>query len=50
MNDKVLKTLEFDKICESVESYASCELGKKYARELQPLSDPDEINRLLTET
>ena len=50
MDDKVLKILEFDKIRESVESISSCEIGKRYAREMTPISDVHDIERLLTET
>ena len=50
MDDKVLKILEFDKITQAVEELCSCELSKRYARELEPTDDVDEITRLLTET
>ncbi len=50
MNDKVFKTLEFDRIIESVASLCTCELSKKYAYEIIPRSDPDEVEALLSET
>ncbi len=50
MDEKVLKILEFDKISLAVEEICSCEIGKRYAREMTPLSDVDTIERLLAET
>ena len=50
MDEKVLKILEFDKIAEAVEACCSGELSKRLARGLAPTDDPDEIQRLLTET
>ncbi|MBO5097928.1 MAG: endonuclease MutS2 [Agathobacter sp.] len=46
MNQKVLKTLEYYKIIEQLEAYASCEDTKKRIRELQPSTDLEEINHL----
>ena len=43
MNSKVLKTLEYDKIIERLEGYASSEIGKKYCRELLPMTDLEDI-------
>ena len=46
MNKKVYKTLEFHKILEQLEGYAFSEEAKKRCRELEPLTDPDEISQL----
>ena len=43
MNQKVLKTLEYDKIIEMLASKANSEPGKKLCRELIPSTDLDEI-------
>ncbi len=43
MNNKVLKTLEYDKIIEKLAAYASSPMGKKCCRELLPSSDLGEI-------
>ena len=50
MDDKVINILEFDIIRDSVQETCSCELGKRYAREMYPLTDPVNIERLLQET
>lgn len=49
MNKKVYKTLEFNKILELLEGYAFSEEAKKRARDLEPLTDIEEINRLQKE-
>ena len=46
MNQKVLKTLEYYKIIEQLEGFASCEDTKKRIKELQPSVDIEEINHL----
>lgn len=46
MNQKVLKTLEYYKIIEQLEGFASGTDTKKRIRELQPSTDIDEINHL----
>lgn len=43
MNEKVLKTLEYDKIIEKLVEHASSPMGKKCCRELLPSSDYREI-------
>lgn len=46
MNQKVLKTLEYNKILEQLSSYACCEETKKRCLSLEPLTDIDEIRQL----
>lgn len=46
MNQKVLKTLEYNKILEQLSSYACCGETKKRCLSLEPLTDIDEISRL----
>jgi len=46
MNQKVLKTLEYYKILEQLESFASAEDTKKRISQLVPSTDIDEINHL----
>ena len=41
MNDKALKTLEYDKIISRLETYASSSMGKKRCASLLPSSDYD---------
>ena len=43
MNEKVLKTLEYDKIIEKLTTYASSPMGKKCCADLLPSSDYREI-------
>lgn len=50
MNNKALKTLEYNKITDRLASHASSEPGIKLCRELQPLMDMDEINSALKQT
>lgn len=50
MNKKVYTTLEFNKIREQLEGYAFSEEAKKRARELEPLTDLETINKLQTTT
>lgn len=50
MNQKVLKTLEYDKIIEKLTMYAASEPGKRLCRELEPSSDYDEIIQNQMET
>ncbi|MCD8020742.1 MAG: endonuclease MutS2 [Clostridiales bacterium] len=50
MNEKALKTLEFDKIIEKLSSYAASEMGKKCCTELLPSSDYSEILSAQEET
>ncbi len=45
MNQKVLKTLEYNKIIEMLEAKANSEPGKKLCRELSPSTDLEEIRR-----
>ncbi|MDO4976357.1 MAG: endonuclease MutS2 [Eubacteriales bacterium] len=50
MNEKVLKTLEYDKIIDKLEEYASSTMGKKMCRELLPSSDFEEVQNWQEET
>ena len=50
MNEKVLKTLEYDKIIAQLADYASSPLGRAQCRALVPLTDIDEITRAQQET
>ena len=43
MNKKALKILEFDRIRDRLVGHASSNLGKKLARELEPITDKDTI-------
>ena len=45
MNQKVLKTLEYNKIIEMLEAKANSEPGKKLCRELSPSTDLEEIRK-----
>lgn len=50
MNNKALKTLEYNKITDRLASHASSEPGIKLCRELLPMMDMDEINSALKQT
>ena len=50
MNEKALKTLEYNKIIDQLTEYATTELGKALCRELHPSCDLEEIRRTQTET
>ena len=50
MNQKALKTLEYDKIIAQLEEYASTQIGKTLCRELVPSCSLEEIRRNQTET
>lgn len=50
MNEKVLHTLEYDKIIQMLEKLADSPLGKKYCRELLPLTEKEEILKAQRET
>lgn len=50
MNEKVLHTLEYDKIIDLLTDKASSEPGRKLCRELLPMIDYDEIEKAQTET
>lgn len=50
MNEKVLKTLEYDKIIVQLETLAVSDGAKKRCRELKPLSDAGEIIKAQKET
>lgn len=45
MNQKVLKTLEYNKVIDMLTEKADSEPGKKLCRELLPSTDPEEIGR-----
>lgn len=50
MNNKALKTLEYNKITDRLASHASSEPGIKLCRELQPMMDMYGINSALKQT
>lgn len=50
MNQKALKTLEYNKILELLEGYATSTLGKDLCRNLKPLSNLTEIETMQQET
>jgi len=50
MNEKFLKTLEYDKILKTLEHFASSELGKNKVRKLRPTSDFSAVRASLIET
>ncbi len=50
MNEKVLRTLEYNKIIDLLTDKASSEPGKELCRNLKPGTDLDEINRAQLET
>ena len=50
MEDKTLRTLEYNKILALLEEEASCEGGRALCRDLHPLTDIGEIEKLQTET
>ncbi|WP_339250871.1 endonuclease MutS2 [Sporosarcina sp. FSL W8-0480] len=50
MENRVLKTLEFDKVRDIVATYCTSTAGRSYMEKLVPLSDFDEVVRLLEET
>ena len=50
MNEKALKTLEFDKIIEKVASFASSYVGKDMVRTLKPSNNIEEIKIWQKET
>ena len=50
MNQKVLKTLEYDKIITQLTEYAASAPGKALCRELLPSSELSDILRAQTET
>lgn len=50
MNEKVLHTLEYDKIIEQLTALAASPSGREYCRELKPRTDPEWIARSQRET
>ncbi len=50
MNEKVLKTLEYNKITERLENYAYSDYAKELCRNLMPLSDLEEIRQHQAQT
>jgi DNA mismatch repair protein MutS2 len=50
MNQHTLDVLEYDKIREILESYATSGLGKRLAMRIRPLTDLDRIEQLISET
>lgn len=50
MNQKALKVLEYDKIIALLTEQATCESGKELCRNLQPMTDYEEILQAQTET
>ena len=50
MNNKVLKTLEYNKIIEKLTLHASSPLGQDMCRKLTPMIDIKKIKKAQTET
>ncbi len=50
MNEKTLKTLEYDKVLKALENKAQSELGKSIVRSLKPISNLSDIDKLQEET
>ena len=50
MNEKVLHTLEFDKIINKLQEFATCDAGRKSCGELKPVSDINVIKSMQRET
>ena len=50
MNEKVLKTLEFNKIIDRLKELAGSTIGKEKCADLRPISDLEEIQTLQAET
>jgi len=50
MNEKVFRTLEFDKILSKLRDYAVSPMGKEMAEELRPSAEAYEINKWQNET
>ncbi|OLN22640.1 endonuclease MutS2 [Domibacillus antri] len=50
MNEKVLATLEYNKIIEKLAHHASSEVGRSFAENLKPSLDAEEVQLLLDET
>lgn len=50
MNEKVIGTVEFDKIINLLEKHADSPLGKRYCAELFPMTDREEIGHAQRET
>ena len=50
MNEKVLKTLEFNKIIDRLKELAGSTIGKEKCADLKPVSDLEEIQTLQAET
>lgn len=50
MNDKVLKTLEYNKIIEKLEGFAATEIAREKCRTLHPMTDINAINDALSNT
>jgi DNA mismatch repair protein MutS2 len=50
VNEKVLHTLEYEKVLHKLSAHASTSLGKKRAEETQPIGNFEEVKRLLKAT
>ncbi|UDM31699.1 endonuclease MutS2 [Lentilactobacillus laojiaonis] len=50
MNNKVLQTLEYNKIKNQLNDYIVTDQGKKFVSQLEPQTQPNIINQLLMET
>lgn len=50
MNLKTIQKLEFNKICDILQSYAITYLGKDYSKNLKPMSSKIEIEKALNQT
>ncbi|MFB8373087.1 endonuclease MutS2 [Paenibacillus taichungensis] len=50
MDTKILQTLEYRKILNTLQSFAQTTMGKKKAEQLEPISELEEVKRLLQQT
>ena len=50
MNEKVLKTLEYNKIIDQLTEYAYSNTAKERCKKLRPITDISEINLLQLQT
>ncbi len=49
MHERVIKTLEFDKILDKISSYAVCEAGRRIINEIRPYESIYEVEKSLNE-
>ncbi len=50
MNDKTLRVLEFEKIIDRLKNLTASELGRELVKELQPQTDFNTVEKMLSET